>query len=175
MVAATLAIAASPQPLLPMRQMQTTRLTLWIHHPKQFECLADDKQFEDCGVSHARCVTPPPIESQAPHQYSHHWAIDRKMQHEWKEDLLLAERWSHLQEATNHFLGKHEFHSPFHEPSSHSDPGRILPLPPMVATVLSWLPGPNPFIMPALQLSIHDTDLVSMGVDSMPLGVPCML
>jgi hypothetical protein len=74
--------------------MRPMRPTLWIPQPNQLECNADDKQFEDCGAARACCVTPLPVESDAPHQNSRSWAIDRKMQHEWREDLLRAKRWN---------------------------------------------------------------------------------
>jgi hypothetical protein len=149
-----------------------TRPTLWRPRPQRILCNAADKQFEDCGAARARCVTPTPMDLEAPPEPARRRAIDRKMQHEWREDMLAPEKRNRLQAATDRLLGKPNAAPPSHVSIPGPDIGSDLTLPPIVVPAPDRPPGPDPFLVPTPQLSRHDTHKVCVGVDPC---TPCLV
>jgi hypothetical protein len=71
--------------------------------------------------------------------------IDTKMQHQWQEDMLLAQCWAMLQEQTDHFLGKQP-EIVLYDLSSHMNANKTSPLPPVIVNPQARPTGEGPFL-----------------------------
>jgi hypothetical protein len=87
----------------PVTLTRKTRPSIWRPPLRQLHVIPDDARFEDCGAAIPHGVTQ--IDETTTDKPRTR-AIDKKMQYEWREDLLPEEKRARLQEKTDRLLGK---------------------------------------------------------------------
>ena len=122
------------------------RPTLWLRHVTPLHCRPDDPRFDECPPLAPRCVSPThDDETNIKQRHQSKRAIDSKMQHEWREDLLPEERRADLQQRTDRFLGKPNSPSNHTNLSSDATTEKLSQLPPAIETPSARPAGEDPF------------------------------